>query len=104
MKRMSPKERKSQILKAALQCAEATHYKNFTRVDVSKRISVSEGLVNVYFKTMPKLRRAVMRAAVKNKCLVVLAQGLIDGNPYALKASKELKKLSLDKICTNVYP
>lgn len=96
--RMKPKERKAQILQAAVVVAVVKGFNNFTRVDVANELGISEGLVNVYFKTMPVLKRKVMRFAVRFGTLVIIAQGLIDKNPYAMKASDELKKMALDSI------
>lgn len=98
MTRLKPKLRKSQILKGALKCAEETNYKTFTRSDVADLLAISDGLINAYFNTMPQLRRAVMRAAVQTSCLAVVAQGLADKDPQALKASPELKKLALESL------
>ncbi len=98
MKRMKPKERKAQILEGAVYCATVHGFNNFTRVDVAQYLGISEGLVNVYFKTMPTLKRKVMRAAVRDGALVIIAQGLIDKNPHAMKASKGLKKRALDSV------
>lgn len=87
--------RKSDILAAAMDEAEAMGFSNITRRGIAERAGISEPLVNKYLGTLPQLRRTVMRQAVKHEFLGIIAQGIVARNPYALKASDELQAKAL---------
>ena len=89
--RVSPALRREQILLVAIEMAREGGYGKITRDAIAEQAGVSMGLVTRYFETMPQLRRDLMRAAVRGEVLEVIAQGLTDGNPYAKKASAEVK-------------
>jgi AcrR family transcriptional regulator len=90
-KRVSPKLRTKAIIRAALEVAKEHGYAKITREDVADNAGVSLGLITHYFGTMPQLRRAVMRAAVSQEILEVIAQGLANGDDHAKKAPQDLK-------------
>jgi AcrR family transcriptional regulator len=83
---------KKHIIAAALvESEEQGHYK-FTRRGVAERAGVSESLIQYYFGTMQKLRRSVMRAAVDQAVLPIVAMGLVMKDPHAVKAPDEVKR------------
>jgi len=84
--------RESQILAAALKLAVTHGYRSVTRDHIGQAIGVSPTLVSYVFKTMPNLRRDIMREAVRTENLRVLAQGLAMRDPHARKASPELRQ------------
>lgn len=88
-------ERRDLILDAALQVAARVGYRHIKRDEIAEAAGVSAPLVSVYFKTMIEMRRQIMRAAVERECLAVIAQGLSDKNPHAVKAPLELKERAL---------
>lgn len=90
-KRMAPADRREQILRAAVGMAKDTGFQKITRDGVAVRAGVAMGLVTRYFGTMGQLRRAVMRSAVKNGVIPVIAEGLAIGDPHAKKAGPELR-------------
>jgi DNA-binding transcriptional regulator YbjK len=90
--RADPKLRSEHILRTAVNAATLYGYNNMTREQVAEAAGVSMGLVSKYFKTMPQLRRDVMRYAVRNKILSVVAQGLAAGDKHAKKADEKLKR------------
>lgn len=90
-KRLNPKARKAQILTAAIQVAERKGYMNIQRADVAEQAGVSPALVSHIFTTMPKLRRAVMRYAVRTENCKVVLQGLAVNDSQALKAPHMLR-------------
>jgi AcrR family transcriptional regulator len=90
--RMKPKDRKADLLSCALKAAEAHGFDNFRTKHVAELAEVSQALVMFYFSTVKQLRRAVMRAAIKDENLVVLAGGLGCMDPDARKAPPELKE------------
>lgn len=91
-KRLDPKLRKEQILAAAMVIAVRKGYMHVQRDDVADLADVSPARVSQLFNTMPQLRRAIMRNAVKTKHLVVIAQGLACRDKQALKAPVEVRK------------
>lgn len=88
-------EREAAILKAAMETAEEVGYQWVTRDAIALRANCSAGLVNRYFGTMVELKRKVMREAVRVGNLKLIAEGLADRNPHAMKASPELKARAL---------
>lgn len=100
-KRMAPDERKETILTAAVSVAKTNGYNKMTRDDIARHAGVSTGLVTFYFSTMTQLRRAVIRSAITNEVLEVVAQGLAIGDDQAKKAPDELKKRATDFLINN---
>lgn len=87
--RLAPKDRRAQILQSALQVAEKND--RFTVDDVAKSAGITVPLIFHYFGTKTKLLRAVMRAAVEQENVPIVARGLVLGDPHARKASPELR-------------
>lgn len=88
-------EREAQILTAAVRVAARHGFSKFTLQQVADEAGVHKTLPIHYFGTMVKLRRKVMRAAVKQEVLSVIAQGLALRDPYAQKASDDVKARAL---------
>jgi len=97
--RLNPDVRASQILAAALTVAAKKGYQHMTRDEIAAAAGASPAAINQRFSTMTELKRAVMRAAVSQRVVAVVAQGLADGNPYARKAPDDLKKLAAASLC-----
>lgn len=95
-KRLHPDERKEQILKAALKVAKSKGYNKLTREQVAAEAGISVNLINAYFGTMPKFRRHIMRAAIREEVLQVVAQGLVNKDSHAMKANPELKQKAIE--------
>lgn len=90
--RKKPEIRKAEILTAALSLASMTHYLTVTREQIATAAGVSPAAVQYHFKTMPQLRRQMMRAAVKRECLTVVAQGLLAKDPHVADIGADLRK------------
>ena len=86
------KLRKAEILRVALALASKTGYMQITRQAVADRAACSPALVSEYFATMPQLRRAVMSAAIAERELTVLAQGLAARDSKARSAPEALRR------------
>lgn len=93
--RMTPKERKAAVLDAALITAEKVGFVQMRTCDIAAAAQCGHGTVTLYWGTMPQLRRAVMRAAIKQERLKIIATGLAIGDKDALKAAPELKKAAI---------
>ena len=90
-RRLLPKDRREEILTAALNVAENVGYRQITREQVAINAGCAESLISSYFGTMEKFRRTIMRAAVKNEHLHIIAQGLVVGDNHAKKADQALR-------------
>jgi len=90
MSRLNPKDRKQQILAAAVAVATEQRTLNVTRLDVSIRAGVSEALVSRYFNTMHQLRRSMVRYAVHEANVPITALAVMS-SAYKVDISPELK-------------
>ena len=97
-KRLKPDVRKAEILAAAIIVAELKGYTSITRDDIAAAVGISGPGVLYHFKTMTQFRGALMRYAVKQKRLRVIAQGLVLQDPHACRASNELQRQAKDSI------
>lgn len=93
--KLEARERLTQILAAAVKLAQRHGYNRITREAIAAEARVSAALVTYHLGTMPDLRRAVMREAVRAQCLPVIAQGLTARDRHALKAPPELQRKAL---------
>jgi AcrR family transcriptional regulator len=82
---------KQAILDAAVQIADRKGFRAVTRIAVAERAKVAEGTVSYHFKSMARLRDAIVVAAVKHRHVGVLAKALADGHRLAKAAPKDLK-------------
>ena len=91
-RRLSPANRKQEILNSALLVASFPgEWGKITRASIAAHAGCAEGLINRYFGTMGAFRRAIMRAAIQSRNLAIIAQGLAAVDPNAQKAPPELK-------------
>lgn len=91
MKRLPPNDRRALVLEAALHTAEHKGYRRMTRDLIAVRAEVSPSLVSLYLGTMPQLRRVVMREAIKREIVPIVAAGLAERDPAALRAGPALR-------------
>ena len=96
MSRMTPKDRKADLMTHALAAAERVGYLQLTRSDIATRAGVTDNLVSHYFGTMDNLRRDLMRAAIRTGNARIVGQGLAMRDKYALKAPDQLKQAALE--------
>lgn len=96
--RMKPEARKEDILAAALPLAVRHGYSRLTRQQIAAAAGVSGPVLNYHFGTMPQFRRDLMRYAIKEETLAVIAQGLTAGDQQARKASEALRRRALDSL------
>ena len=90
-KRKLATDRRDEVLTVALQLATDVGYKQVTRKLISNRIGITEQAIQHHIGTMEKLRRDIMRAAIRTECLPVIAQGMASRDPHAMKADDALK-------------
>lgn len=83
--------RVEELLAAGLLLAVSKGYQQVSRADLAQAVGVAEGTVSVHFGTMKQFRRSLMRAAVHQRHLGVVAQGLAMRDHEALKAPADLR-------------
>lgn len=86
---------KSVVLVAALTVAERDGFGRMSRASVAAQAGCSNAMVSYYFSTMTQLRRDVMRAAVRDGKLRIIAEGLVCGHEHARRAPAALKQKAL---------
>lgn len=84
-------DRDDRILTAAVELAKGIGYQWITRDQVAEAAEVSAGTVNNAYGSMVGLKRAVLRHAVDNAIVEIIAQGLADGHEIARGAPADLK-------------
>lgn len=80
------------ILNRATQLAQRNGYQQITREDVADAAQVSPSLISFHFHSMEHLRNEILRKAVAEENLKIVAQGLVTGHAVALKAPLRIKK------------
>lgn len=98
--RLDPKDRTQQLLSVALHLAAREGWANLTHSAVAKTAGVSNGLVVSRLGTMAALRRSVMRAAVAQGVVPVVAEGLAAGDKHARKADEALRAACGERVRT----
>lgn len=90
--RLPKEQRRTELLDVALKLAERLGADKITHDCVAERAGVARSLVAHYFGTATQLRRDVMRAAVKQRLVVIVARGLALRDPHAGKADEALRE------------
>lgn len=92
------KDRKTELLDAALRLAKTKGYTKVTREAIAAVVGCVPATVTNHLGTTPNMKRGIMRAAVSRGVVEVVAQGLADGNPHAKKASHDLKQRAVEHL------
>lgn len=93
-----PKDRYAAILGAAVLEAKENGLSNILRKAIASRAGVSEPMVNKHLGTLVQTKRQVMRKAIEDKVLPIIAEGLVTRDPHALKVPEELKQAALNSL------
>lgn len=88
-------ERNKRVLAAAVALARKRGFASLTRDAVATQAGVAQGCVNAAYGTVAALRDEVMRCAVDDQMLDIVAQGLAVGHDVARNASPDLKARAL---------
>lgn len=84
-------ERRAELLNAAIQLAETVGADKVTHAAVAAAVGVTHQLVVHYFGTVVALRRDIMRAAVKQRLVPIVARGIALRDSHALRADEGLR-------------
>ena len=94
--RLDPKKRTEELLDVALRLAEKNGLHALTRDSIAAEAKVSPALVTARLGTMEAMRRSVMRAAIRHRCLRVVAEGIVSGDKHARKADPSLRQAAAE--------
>lgn len=84
-------ERAEHLLDVALKLAAADGLQALTRERIATAAGVSPALVSARLGTMDAMRRSVMRRAVQQRVVRVVAEGLVAGDKHAQRADQALR-------------
>lgn len=100
--RANPVLEKDRLINVALDCFEATDktFSKVTRLDIAEAAGVPEASISHHFGSMIEFRRTIMRHAIIQKRLKIIAQGLAIGDAHARKAPQELKDQAVALLAT----
>jgi AcrR family transcriptional regulator len=89
--------RKNEVLDAAVRLSMQVGYQQITRDAIAVEAGCGYGTVNVCYRSMSDLRRAVVERAIATENLIVIAQYLADPDPDPAvgKIPPKLKKATL---------
>ena len=97
-KRLKPEIRKTEIIDAALDLAEETHYSHVTREQIARRVGVSGAAIQYHFHTMNQLRKQLMRSAILHERLPIIAQGCVANDDLVRRAPEDLRRRAIQSI------
>jgi AcrR family transcriptional regulator len=97
-KRLAPDVRSGQILDAAIKLAKSKGFGALTRDGIADAAGVSTGLVSNYFGNMDAMKNEVMKVAVRDEILPVIAAGIVAGNRIAKRAPEALRKRAVHSL------
>lgn len=93
--RKNPIDRCEEIIDAAMRMSRLYGYREVTRKDIASAARCSEALVSSYFGTMTQLRRSVIRAAIDQRDLAILAQVIAAKDKHVAKIPADLRVAAL---------
>lgn len=94
--RTDPNVRTAELLDVALRQAAATGWKTLTHDAVATAAGVSRALVVLRLGTKDQMLRSVMRAAVRERSVRVVAEGLAARDRHAMRADQGLRELAAE--------
>lgn len=91
-------ERIGLILDAATRLAERHGYLKIKQREVAQSAGCAKGLVTHYFKSMDGLRDELMRHAIEENNLTIIAQGLANNHPRARRVPPRVRNAASGKL------
>lgn len=80
------------ILAHATTLAQRKSYEQITREEIAKASEISPSVISFHFRSMEHLRNEILRKAVAEENLKIIAQGLVNHHPVALRAPLKNKR------------
>lgn len=89
-----PADRREQILAAAVQLARHQRFDTLTRSQIADAAQVAVGTVSHACGTMRAVHDGILRRAIADNVLEVIADGLASRNPIAKNETTERQRLA----------
>ncbi len=89
---------KERIFDAAYAMAVRDGFNSLTRDSIAAEAGTAKGAINHHFGTVSTLRDEVVKRAISEKQLSILAQALTRGNAVAMTATKKLQIEALTSV------
>ena len=86
------------LLDIAIELAEKHGYDKITRLQISRAAGVATGTVSNQLGTMKQMRRKIVRHATRTDNKRIIAQAIINQEPYVLKLSIEDRTSALQSM------
>ncbi len=96
--RMQPKERAESIIKASIEMAIKDGYRQLKRDAVAEAAGVAYSMVNYVFSDIRTLQDEVLRYAIENDIIAIVAQGLVNNDPIAKGAPEAVKARAVESL------
>lgn len=96
--RKTPAVRIEEILAHGLALALQKGFQNVTRDDLARAVGVSPANVSFHFGTMRRFQVECMRAAIKQRNLRVVAQGMAVDFPQCRRLPPELRDAAVESL------
>jgi len=93
-----PTYHRDELMQHCLAVAADVGYNRMTRSQIANHAGCSDAKISQMFGTMPNLRRDVVRAAIAQGRLRVIAQALVARDPHVRKASDVLKQSAMEAL------
>jgi AcrR family transcriptional regulator len=97
MSNLRAPQRREQLLACAIHCAADGRLYKMTLDDVADRADVSRALIIHYFRSMQGLRDAVVRKAIRDTNLPLLAQAVVSRDPLIKEAPRRLRQQAIEE-------
>ncbi len=89
---------REKILEAAYQMAVRDGFNSLTRDSIAAEAETAKGAINHHFGTVSVVRDEVMRMAIQNEELSIIAQGLATDDGIAKTAPLELRQRAISTL------
>ncbi len=93
------KIKKIDLLEVAIKLAEAEGYSNVKRDEIARVAGVAMGTVNYHLGTMSKIKKSIVKHAIKTENLTIMAQAIIAKDPMSSKISDDLRSQAIQAAC-----
>ena len=90
--RLTPEQRKKQILDAAILLVTCGLWHHLTRLRLAARLDISESLISHHYSSMDDLKDAVMEAGCRAGNLRIIMHGLSIKHPIAVALPDRIKR------------
>ena len=93
--------RREQYVQKALRLAKRDGFNRINKVSIGEEIECSDALLYNYFKSVEELRGEVMKRAVCQKFVPIVAAGIAGGYRVALECKEGLRNEAIEYMLEN---